>query len=104
MAGATGPRSWPRSSAGSSSGRPDISEPDGGRFHRIARLVSFLLAPTLGYAVSRVVDGWSRHQPWAESAPWARWGLGMAALAAGGLAGYWALRALFRLAAPLFSR
>jgi len=36
--------------------------------------------------------------------PWVRYGLGMAALAIGGLAGYWLLRALFRLAAPLFSR
>jgi len=36
--------------------------------------------------------------------PWARYGLGMAALATGGLAGYWLLRWLFRLAGALFSR
>jgi hypothetical protein len=36
--------------------------------------------------------------------PWLRYGLGMAALALGGLLGYWGLRALFRLAAPLFPR
>lgn len=36
--------------------------------------------------------------------PWLRYGLGMAALAAGGFAGYWALRGLFRLLAPLFPR
>ncbi len=29
--------------------------------------------------------------------PWARYGLGMAALALGGLAGYLALRGLFRI-------
>ncbi len=36
--------------------------------------------------------------------PWLRYGLGMAALVAGGFAGYWALRGLFRLLAPLFPR
>jgi hypothetical protein len=51
-----------------------------------------------------MVDGWSRHQAWAEAVPWLRYGLGMAALALGGLAGYWALRGLFRLARPLFAR
>jgi len=36
--------------------------------------------------------------------PWARYGLGMAALTLGGLAGYAALRGVFRLLAPLFAR
>ena len=36
--------------------------------------------------------------------PWLRYGLGMAALVAGGFAGYWALRGLFRLRAPLVPR
>lgn len=102
------PRSWPRSSAASPSGRPAISEAagvdGGGRYAKVARFFSFLLAPTLGYACSRVVDGWSRHQAWAETMPWARYGLGMAALALGGFAGYWALRALFRVLGALFAR
>lgn len=36
--------------------------------------------------------------------PWARYGLGMAALALGGLAGYLVLRGLLRALGPLFTR
>jgi hypothetical protein len=91
------PRSWPRSNAAWPSGRPAISDASSGRYATATRFLSFLLAPTIGYFCSRLVDGWSRHQPWAEAMPWARYGLGMAALALGGLAGYLALRGLFRI-------
>jgi hypothetical protein len=104
MAGATAPRSWPKWSVACRCGRPGISDERAERYRRIATLISFLCAPTIGYACSRAVDGWSRHQAWAEQMPWARYGLGMAALALGGFVGYIALRGLFRVLAPLFAR
>lgn len=104
MAAGTAPRSSPRSNAASPSGKPAISDAPGGRYERIAKFLCFLFAPTLGYALSRSVDGWSRHQPWAETMPWIRYGLGMTALVLGGIAGYWALTWFFKVLRPLFPR